>query len=352
MNLIFKMIVVFILFASGLIVGAILGLTEKPKSANEIVSVSFSDTAKLVEFAQPSVEIVETTEPTKSVEVVEEVLENETAPEVVETSVVSLFPETLLPTKEDLQDEIVDHSFRFFEEEPKEMICELSKPVEIHVNVTNFGGSGDKVVTSQETGSVGKNRLRSLDDKKDLYIAWPMPGVTEKNPNSPLDLPCVESFFANGETSAGKRIFNANKGLRDYYAKIVYVDKDGNEKTVFARVEDRGPRKSDRFDVSRAVSEKLGLCEVLKGSPSSESNKVTLTVSLVHKDDVDPEKIEETYFASRNSDDKTKWYGPQGKVTEQQISEIHFSKNAAGKKFQLPSWDQSEEETTKIASNP
>ena len=194
----------------------------------------------------------------------------------------------------------------------------LLRPRQITANITKFGGSWDRVVTRWETGSVGGNRLRSLNDSKDFYVAWPMPDVTDKNPKSPMALPSVEEYFGSRLKSRSQKIAAANKALRDYMVEISYTCKEGHTKTVLARVEDRGPRNPNRFDASRAVWEKLGLASTLKGSPNSSANAVTLTLRLVKKDEVESKETE--------TDVKT------------QFSKI------GNTKFQLPIWDREEEE--------
>ena len=393
MNLIFKMIVVFILFASGLIVGAILGLTEKPKSANEIVSVSFSDTAKLVEFAQPSVEIVETTEPTKSVEVVEEVLENETAPEVVETSVVSLFPETLLP-KSHLDDSSEDDEEMMLCEavslEGVEEVCvyanypvreksDKQKRPNAIVSANDvykwlsdpafFDPQG--LVNVEQRVIDAKKHLNSLFESGEYYRLLTPEQIVSiicretcvDDAKALVNLTClgdrgmVGYEKAHGPLQISQRAYHsveAVKGLGligpDFHGDLalselvfqawVFEHCSGLPFEGMARSWNAGP--SGYVDHGRAYGYFHGdsrrgvkqyLSDVVKKLPSVQGV-------------ADLESVQVT-----SADDKTKWHGPQGEVTEEEIKEIQFSK-IVGKKFQLPSWDQSEEETTKIASNP
>ena len=217
------------------------------------------------------------------------------------------------------------------ENEAKIYECYLLRPRTIRVNITKFGGSWDRVVKYKEKGSVGGNRLRSLNDREDLYVAWPMPNVSDKSSKSPLDIPSVEHYFGNHLTSLSKRIETANKSLKDYMVEITHRSENGEVKTVLARIEDRGPAVATRFDASRAVWEKLGLEEVLKGSPNSKDNRVTLGIRLVPKQSDDAE-MQLTLTA-------------EAEAEEAQLSAFD------GEQFLLPSWEREDDNNT-IASNP
>lgn len=160
---------------------------------------------------------------------------------------------------------------------------EVEKVSKVSVNITAFGGPDDKVVTQNETGSITGTRLRDLNPN-DIYTAWPMPGLNEDNPNSPLDLPNIEKCFGpETESWKGESIARANEALDDRYAEISYTDANGNKKTVTARIEDRGPKISTRWDASRGMWNALGLGHLLNGNPNDPNQMVELEVRLVPK---------------------------------------------------------------------
>lgn len=171
-------------------------------------------------------------------------------------------------------------------EKQAEMFSGIGKLVSINANITTFAGPKDWGVTPRETGSVSGRLLRKVNPEE-IFVAWPMPSVHEGNPKSPFALPSVEEFFAEeDDDKLSEKIEQANLSLRDYFCEVTHVDESGNEKTILARIEDRGPAKATRFDASRGLWRALGLCEVLNGSPNSKENRVKLEVRLVHKDRV------------------------------------------------------------------
>jgi hypothetical protein len=336
-----------------IIVTGLVLMTEAPE-VNK--TVTFTDSSVMAEFAQSSSEedFVEIVEPVNLSESMENPIVDKVV-EVVESVWGSLFPKDLIP-KSDPESLIFDA----LEEErlEEEKLCQrisdessgIGRPVTISANISHFGGSRDRVVTKNEKGSVSRKNLRATDTSK-LYTAWPIPEVNENNPESKWALPSVEEYFGKGHPQLKKRIEFANLELPNYYVKISYFHPiEKKWKHVFCEIADRGPSVEFelwRWDMSKGAIKELGL-EDKALKPNSPDHTVELTVQLVRKDSVE---IQESTDQLTSLSDETKWYGPQGEVTEMETADAQFSKNDAGKKFQLPSWNDSEEEKTALATN-
>ncbi len=268
MNKFFKIMVVVVF---GHIFGGIFAFVglwnESPESVRILFGCttpeelsSFEDNSKLIIFQG---ETPKESQPTESLP-------------KVETPTLSL-DELVVEAREkrNLEEE------KFCSEESKIWSDELLRPREVTVNVSKFGGSWDRVVGPHERGSVAGNRLRSLNDKEDMYMAYPISG-------NHTGLPNIEEYFGKSLSGKGRRIEEANKSLNDYLAEISHTDTEGVTRTIRVRFEDRGPRRKDCVDLSFAACKGLGLVSVVNGDPDSSKNQVTLNIRLVPKPDSEP----------------------------------------------------------------